>query len=76
MTSIPDHVMAVRANRKVGMDRLVNALLTDPDFLQDVRQTIARVDELERSNPERLKTAWIEKTTRETLSAALAAAKI
>lgn len=71
--TLDQHAVAVR--REPGaMNALVDALKSDPDLLQHVRERLAHYEELKKFG--RLDGCWISRTTNETLTAALAKANL
>lgn len=56
------------------MADLVLAIRTNAEFRKSVEDEMRRLDDLAKTAPRRMEACWISRTTRETLTAALAAA--
>lgn len=71
--TIHQHIAAVR-HQAGGLAALVKAIREDAAFADEVRGELRRISDMEKQRPERMEACWISRTTKETLTAALAAA--
>jgi hypothetical protein len=71
--TIDQHVSAIRHLKRGGMNDLVAAIRSDPLFAKEVDRRMKLYADMEKSG--RLAGCWISRTTKQTLTVALTAAK-